>query len=111
MGMLTGIITSLAFFVAIILSVKYITSAKSKEKMALIEKGVDISQIYQKKDYANGTLKTGMLLVGLAVGVLVAYLLTEVTSIPWRAAYFSMILLFGGISLVLFHLYNSKQEK
>jgi len=111
MGMLTGIITTLSFFVAIVLTVKYVTSARSKEKMALIEKGVDLTQIYQKKDYQNVTLKSGMFLVGIAVGLFLGYFLTQITSINGVVSYFSMILLCGGASLILFHWYNNKQEK
>ncbi len=109
MGMLTGIITTLGFFIAIVLTVKYVSAARNKEKMALIEKGVNISELYQKKDYRNFTLKSGMFLVGIAIGLFIAYLLAAFTSINGVVAYFSMILLFGGISLIVFHWYNSKQ--
>ena len=109
MGMITGIITTLGFFLAIVFTVKYVTAARNKEKMALIEKGVDISEIYQKKDHRNLALKSGMFLVGLAIGLIVAYFLVEITRINGVVSYFSMILLFGGISLIGFHWYNSKQ--
>ena len=108
MGMITGIITTIAFFVAVVLTVKYVSAARNKEKMALIDKGVDISQIYQKKDYRNATLKSGMFLVGIAIGLFIAYLLTVITDINGVVSYFSMILLFGGASLIVFHWYNSK---
>ena len=109
MGMITGIITTLAFFVTIVLTVKYVSAARNKEKMALIEKGIDITEIYQKKDYRNATLKSGMFLVGVAIGLFMGYFLTYMTPIPGFVAYFSMILLFGGASLIVFHRYNSKQ--
>ena len=110
MGMITGIIITLGFFVAIALSVKYVSAARNKEKMALIDKGVDMSEIYQKKDYRNATLKSGMFLVGVALGLFVGYFLTEISSINAVVSYFSMILLFGGASLIIFHWYNNKQE-
>jgi hypothetical protein len=109
MGMITGIITTLGFFIAIVLTVKYVAAARNKEKMALIEKGVDLTEIYQKKDYRNATLKSGMFLVGVAMGLFTGYFLTEITSINAVVSYFSMILLFGGSSLIIFHWYNSKQ--
>lgn len=109
MGMLTGVVMTLGFFVAIVLSIKYISAARNKEKMALIEKGVDLSQIYQKRDTRNTTLKGGMFLVGIAVGLFFGYFLTYMTPIHDVVAYFSMILLFGGASLILFHWYNSKK--
>ena len=111
MGMITGIIMTLAFFVAVVMTVKYVSAARNREKMALIEKGVDISEIYQKKDYRNATLKSGMFLVGVAVGLFMAYFLTVITSINGVVSYFSMILLFGGLSLIVFHWYNSKQPE
>ena len=110
MGMLTGIITTLGFFVAIVLSIKYISTARNKEKMALIEKGVDLTEIYRKKDHRNVTLKGGMFLVGVAMGLFVGYFLSAVTSINGVVSYISMILLFGGASLILFHWYNNKQS-
>lgn len=109
MGMLTGIITTLGFFVAIVLTVKYVSAARNKERMALIDKGADLSQIYQKKDYRNATLKAGMFLVGLAIGLFMGYFFTVITDINNVVSYFSMILLFGGSSLIVFHWYNSKQ--
>ena len=111
MGMVTGIITTLGFFVAIVLSIRYVTTAKNKERMALIEKGVDISQIYQKKDYRFSSLKSGVFLVGLALGLFCGYLLDEYTRINGVVSYFSMILLFGGVSLIVFHWYNNKQPE
>ena len=109
MGMITGIIMTLGFFIAIVLSIKYVTAAKNKEKMALIDKGVDLSEIYQKKDYRNATLKGGMFLVGIALGLFIGYFMTEITNINLVVSYFSMILLFGGASLIIFHWSNSKQ--
>ena len=109
MGMITGMVISLGFCVAVVLSVKYITAARNKEKMALIEKGVDLSEMYQKKDYRNATLKIGMFLMGVAIGLFTGYFLTVISSINPGVSYFSMILLFGGASLILFHWYNSKQ--
>ncbi len=109
MGMVTGILTTLGFFIAVVLTVKYVSAARNKEKMALIEKGVDISEIYQKKDYRNATLKIGLFLVGVAIGLFAGYFLTVISSINPVVSYFSMILLFGGASLIMFHWYNSKQ--
>ena len=78
--------------------------------MALIEKGVDISEIYSSKEKTNNTLKYGMFLVGIAIGLFLGNLLGNYTSINMVVSYFTMILLFGGSSLILFHWYNSKQE-
>ena len=107
-GMITGVFITLGFFGAIVLSVHYITTARNKEKMALIEKGVDISEIYKSKNAANNVLKYGMFLVGLAIGVLLGYVLNKFAGVHGVPSYFSMILLFGGGGLILFHWFNSK---
>jgi len=109
-GMITGIIITLGFFTAIVLTVHYFVKARNKEKMALIEKGVDISELYSSKERRNETLKYGMLFIGIAVGLFVGHLLGDYTRMNHVVSYFSMILLFGGGSLIIFHWYNSRNS-
>lgn len=108
-GIIAGVFMTLGFFAAIVISIHYITSARNKEKMALIEKGVDISEIYKRKDRRNAVLKYGMFLVGIAIGIFLGYVLAYFR-FNAVVAYFSMILLFGGCSLILFHWYDSKSK-
>jgi len=75
-------------------------SARNKERMAMIEKGADASTFVTKRNYFAMTLKLGMLLVGIAIGILM-------TTLPEAVGYFSMIFLFGGIALVV----NALMEK
>lgn len=109
-GMVTGVFITLGFFAAIVLSIRYFTAARNKEKMALIEKGVDISDLYSSKERTNNTLKYGILLVGIAVGLFVGELIYSITKLNDFVAYATPILLFGGASLILFHWYNNKQS-
>jgi F0F1-type ATP synthase assembly protein I len=86
---------------------------KNQEKITLIEKGIDPSLIYSKaKDNQNknhqNSLKIGLLLIGIALGVMVGYILNLTLHIPNFVAYSSMILVFCGILLIYFHL--SKTE-
>lgn len=76
--------------------------------MALIERGVDLSTLYDKKERSNQNMKWGMFFIGLALGVLAGFTLWEVGLNP-VISFISMILLFAGGSLILFHRYNSKQ--
>jgi F0F1-type ATP synthase assembly protein I len=84
----------------------YIT-ARNKERMSMIEKGADASMFVTKRRYFAMTLKIGMLLVGIALGILIGSIIDEFTTLPSEVAYFSMIFLFGGISLIA----NSVLEK
>jgi uncharacterized protein YybS (DUF2232 family) len=87
---------------------------RNKERLALIEKGVgaDIfkSRITNKTPGGRNyfMLKIGMFLVGVAVGVLMANLLVEYLRMYEGVAYTSMIMLFGGLSLIIYYIIEKK---
>jgi hypothetical protein len=77
---------------------------RRKERMAMLEKGVDASVFFSKKNSSNEySLKYGLLLIGLAIGILFGNLLanSEPFAEAEEAAYFSMIFLFGGLALLI----------
>jgi len=76
---------------------------KNKEKSALIEKGIDPSLFDSKPKKQQNNLKTGLLLIGVALGVFVGYILNLTLGIPNFVAYSTMILVICGIILVFFH--------
>ncbi len=84
----------------------YIT-ARNKERMSMIEKGADASTFVTKRNYFAMTLKLGMLLVGVALGILMGSIIDEMTTLPSEVGYFSMIFLFGGLALIA----NALMEK
>jgi len=108
-GMITGIIINLALFTLIILAIYYSVKARNRERMALIEKGVDISEIYKKKE-GYGFFKFGMILMGLGVGLFLGVLLSKFEFIPAVAAYFSMILLGGGAGIIFANILVQKKK-
>lgn len=86
---------------------------KNKEKIALIEKGMDPSIIDRKSNNQQNknqpsSLKIGLLLIGAALGILIGYILNLTWHIPKFVAYSTMILIICGIVLVYFH--KSKTE-
>jgi len=82
---------------------------RRKERMALLEKGVDASVWLtpQKSDIQG--LRYGLLFIGVAIGILLAATLVEVTTLNEEAAYFSMVFLFGGLGLVITHFIEKKE--
>ncbi len=76
---------------------------KNKEKSALIEKGFDPSLLDSRPKNQQNNLKTGLLLIGVALGVLVGYILNLTLGVPNFVAYSTMILVICGIILVFFH--------
>jgi len=84
---------------------------RHRERKLLIEKGIDISVLDAPKQSNSITsLKYGIFLIGLAVGILVGNLLYEYAHLLEEVAYFSMIFLFGGISLVVFYSIAKKEK-
>ncbi len=94
---------------AIIISYFYFKSRRI-ERTALIAAGKDASIFDQlsgkPKHYLS--LKYGMFLVGVALGVILGAVLQQYTYFNDAAAYISMIFLFGGLSLILFYLIQKK---
>jgi len=98
----------LSFFAAVVIVVYLII--RRKERIALIEKGQSASLFDTKKNVPS-ELKWGMLFIGIGVGILVGRILIETTNMGDEESFFSMVFLFGGLSLVLYHFIANKLEK
>jgi len=110
-----GVLVPFAFF-ALIFGIFYVHyTVRNRERMAMIEKGVDASFFETKKGdkKINGSLifKLGMFFAGIGIGFFVAYLLTELIDMQKEPAYFSMIFLFGGAALIAVYLIERKHKK
>jgi hypothetical protein len=84
---------------------------RKKERMALLEKGVDASKLIFPKRTTVAPLKYGLLLIGLAVGLLLGDVLSCTTELQEEVSYFSMVFIFGGLALVIFHFIDMKKQK
>ena len=87
---------------AMVFGIRYLSN---KEKMAMIERGMDPGV---NKSVAAPTpflsLKFGLLLVGLGIGLIVALFvakLTQLTEDEAVAIYFGFLGVFGGIGLII----------
>jgi len=107
-----GVLIPFAFFALVFASLYVHLTTRNKERLALIEKGAD-PELFKAKPDANsghGSFKLGLFLVGIALGILCGYFLTE-GGMEEEPAYFSMIFLFGGIALVVSHFMQKKDQK
>ncbi len=98
--------------VILIVSLVYIiTTSRNKEKMALLDKGLDPKE-YMKDRYFLNAKKTGMVGLGIGIGFLSAVLVDEfvIPNIDNPGIYPAMVLIFGGLSLLLFHRIYKNQE-
>jgi len=94
---------------AMIYGIVYLT-VRRKERQALIESGRD-AKIFNMETNVNPSLKFALLLIGLALGALIGNILEEYTALDNEVSYFSMILLFGGIGLLVYYLIGRKKVK
>lgn len=106
-------ITAMVTFHAAVFGILYFYFRnRNRERMLMIEKGIDPS-IFLKKPNRNSSaaLKYGLFFVGLAVGIFFGGILSNSAILNEEVAYFSMILLFGGIGLLLFYVIDKRNEK
>ena len=83
---------------------------KRKERMALLEKGADPKTFYSEPMRIT-TLKWGLFLIGIAIGIFLGNILSATTVLDEEVAYFSMIFLFGGLALVISHFMERSQAQ
>jgi hypothetical protein len=92
-----------------VLGIVYL-SIRSKERKMLVERGLD-ARIFETKTRVPSSLKWGLLMVGLGVGIIIGRILAEYTVMSEESAFFSMIFLCGGISLLIYHFMAYRWEK
>lgn len=90
-----------AFF-AMIYGIVFLLVRK-KERLAMLQKGADAS-IFETSQKEPSSLKWGLLLVGFGIGILVGKILAVYTTLEEEPAFFSMVCLFGGAGLIIYHL-------
>lgn len=106
------ILVPISLFAATALIIWIYIVNRNKERMALIEKGADASMFKTKKNRFSN-LKWGMLFTGVGIGILLGNILAKNSNLEEPVSYFSMIFLFGGISLIIYYLivgkFNNKE--
>lgn len=116
-----GTLTWISFFAAIILSYYFYLRYRNKERMALIEKGVDVSEIYKPREitFKFPWLRLALLLIGIGTGILFTYLFIAFISpnltgprhqFDQMVIIFSL-LIFGGVSIIIGNYLEGKRNK
>lgn len=76
-------------------------SFQHRERKMLLEKGADPKIFSVPRVQKATSLRYGLLLIGVALGIFMGDMLTKNADMVQEAAYFSMVFLFGGIALVI----------
>jgi hypothetical protein len=103
-----GIFVPIAFFLALFAILYVYWTTRTKERLALVEKGSDAG-IFKVESSKYVLLKWGIFLIALSVGVLTGYLLSQVMNEV--AAFFTMIFFCGGLGLIVAYFITSSLSK
>src|SRR5580765_7698947 len=114
--MQADILIPISVFLAIFGVIYLFLSTRNKERLALIEKGVDASIFMNRRQ--NGIpagriiiLNLALLLMGIGVGVFIALLLSTYTSLHDDAIYPATIFTMAGIGLFVGFYMTKNLEK
>lgn len=109
--MLTEILVPIASFALVFAIIFIVITARNRERMAMIEKGVDPKDFMSGKPSIYGIIKWALLLLGIGLGLFLGSLLETYTRLPEEAAYFACALFFGGAGLAIAFLIAKKAEE
>lgn len=89
---------------AMVFGIAYLwITARHRERMAMIERGLDASIFGQRPDGKFKFLKWGFLCVGVGAGVVAGSILHGLFDMDEAAAIFSMVFLCGGMGMLYFY--------
>ena len=105
-----GLFVPLGFFLTVFAILYVYLTTRSKERLALVEKGADANVFKTDPTESRISLvKWGIFLIGLSVGVIGGYALAQV--IDEVVSFFTAILLAGGASLIVAYVVISKMKE
>lgn len=111
MGQVIFTIIFLAFLVAIFLAWYFTHKSRERERMLLIEKGLEVPEDNGGWNFSFSFpwLRLGVLITAIAVGLVIGGILNELTNM--RADFTPiMMLLFGGIGMIVAHYVGKKDN-
>jgi hypothetical protein len=94
---------------AMVFGIVYL-AIRRKERMALIEKGLS-ADVLEAHRRTPSTLKWGMVFLGVGIGILIGRILAEYTMLGEEESFFSMVFLFGGLSLLIYYFLEKRLER
>jgi hypothetical protein len=106
-GIMLPIIISLGAFVMVV----YIRKFENLERMAIIDKGLSPDLFKRdKRESPSPVLRWALLFIGAGVGLMLGYFLDEVFRMG-EVAYFSSLLIFGGLGLLLAYVIEDRKAR
>jgi F0F1-type ATP synthase assembly protein I len=104
-----GVMIPIIAVIGIVFIIIFLRKYENTERMAMIEKGVD-ADLFKRQTSTSAPLRLSLLFIGVGVGLLFGYFLSEVMS-NRPVAFISMTFIFGGIGLGVAYLIEDKKIK
>lgn len=109
-----GVMIPMVLFTGLFAMIFGIYYLRNRERMAMIERGMDPHK--QQERNPNAILTWGLLLIGSGLGLFLAYILDNTLAFTKDqdnvAIYFALIALFGGAGLFLaYHIQRKENNK
>ena len=107
-----GIMIPIVALVGAFILVIYLRKYQHDERLVMIEKGVG-AELFEsmRPRSASGALRAALLLIGAGLGLLMGHILERNLNMEEEVAYFSMVLIFGGLGLGAAYLVEEKKIK
>ena len=103
-----GIFVPIAFFLALFAILYVYWTSRTKERLALVEKGMD-AKIFKGECSQLALVKWGIFLMATGIGVVAGFALSK--AINEVVAFFTAILICGGLGLIVAYVVTSKLLK
>ncbi len=98
--------------IAAIFGILYvIIMTRHRERMTLMDKGLTPKEFNNNLAVISASLRFGLLMIGVAVGILLSNRVASHWDVPRQGAFIAMMLLFGGISLIISYRIEKSQSK
>ncbi len=107
-NIMEGLFVPIGFFLAIFAILYVYWTTRTKERLALVEKGLDAG-IFKGECSQLSLVKWGIFLIAVGLGVVVGYALSNV--MDEVVAFFTAILVLGGLGLIVAYVITSKLLK
>ncbi len=107
-NIMEGLFVPIGFFLAIFAILYVYWTTRTKERLALVEKGLDAG-IFKGECSQLSLVKWGIFLIAVGLGVVVGFALSNVMNEV--VAFFTAILVLGGLGLIVAYVITSKLLK
>jgi ABC-type antimicrobial peptide transport system permease subunit len=105
------IVIPIVAFLTIFGIVYVVVTARNRERMSMIEKGVNPKDFLSAGPNVYGSLRWALLLVGFGLGLFIGSLFDTYSRIPKEPAYFGSAIFFGGLGLAVAFLIARRAER